>query len=159
MSRRHLIAVAVAITTMLVALVPPLWIQTTGDELVLEIAPVDPLSLFRGNYVDLQYDLDLDAVTEVVDGRFDTPVYVVFDNARPANVLRIEESRPTLGPSERCLRGRMNGSSRVTFPALEQFFVTPEQGQVLEQQLSSMVAIIKTTGSCRAILQDLELDS
>ena len=58
MSRRHAIAVAVAIAAMVAALLPPLWIQTTGDDVVLEVAPVDPLSLFRGNYVDLTYDLD-----------------------------------------------------------------------------------------------------
>ena len=60
MSRRHAIAVAVAIAAMVAALLPPLWIQTTGDDVVLEVAPVDPLSLFRGNYVDLTYDLDFE---------------------------------------------------------------------------------------------------
>jgi len=32
MSRRHAIAVAVAIAAMVAALLPPLWIQTTGDD-------------------------------------------------------------------------------------------------------------------------------
>ena len=156
MTRRHLIAVAVAITVMLVALVPPLWIQTTGDELVLEIAPVDPLSLFRGNYVDLRYDLDTDAVAEAVPGGFNTPVYVVFDALRPANVVRFTEARPGLATGETCLLGRVRGSGRVEFPALQQYFVTPEEGSRLEDELSSMVAVIKTTGSCRAILTTLE---
>ena len=44
MSRRHAIAVAVAIAAMVAALLPPLWIQATGDDVVLEVAPVDPLS-------------------------------------------------------------------------------------------------------------------
>jgi len=44
----------------------------------------------------------------------------------------------------------------VEFPALQQYFVTPEEGIRLEDELSSMVAVIKTTGSCRAILTTLE---
>ena len=49
MTRRHVIAVGVALLSMLVVLVPPLWVRATGDEVTLEIRPVDPLSLFRGN--------------------------------------------------------------------------------------------------------------
>lgn len=87
MSRRHAIAVAVAIAAMVAALLPPLWIQTTGDDVVLEVAPVDPLSLFRGNYVDLTYDLDFEVDDTGRDRSWEwnEVVYVVFDDARPAN--------------------------------------------------------------------------
>lgn len=151
-----MLAVGVAVAAMLLALLPPLWIRTTGDEVALEILPVDPLSLFRGNYVDLRYDLDLGDAADNLPVAWNAPVYMVFDDARPANVVRFTEAKPTLESGETCIRGRVDGSSRVEFPALEQFFVTPEQGKVLEQQLSSLVAIVKTTGSCRAILLDLE---
>ena len=156
MSRGHLVAVGVAIGAMLIALLPPLWIRITGDEVALEIAPVDPLSLFRGNYVDLQYDLDFGDVPGTGDVEWGDSVYVVFDDARPANVVRLSESRPGLGPGETCIRGRSRGSGGADFPSLEQFFVTPDEGRRLERELSSLVAIIKTTGSCRAILLDLE---
>ena len=158
MSRRHAIAVAVAIAAMVAALLPPLWIQNTGDDVVLEVAPVDPLSLFRGNYVDLTYDLDFEVDDTGRDRSWEwnEVVYVVFDDARPANVVRVEESRPGLAPGETCIRGRSRGSGDVVFPSLEQFFVTAEQGGRLETQLSSLVAIVKTTGGCQAILHDLE---
>ncbi len=152
MTRRHAVAVAVALVAMLVALVPPLWIRATGDELALGIRPVDPLSLFRGNYVDLAYDVDIDT-TGVAE--FDDAVYVVFDDQRPARAIAVSADRPELEAGQSCLRGRAAGTA-VEFPELEQFFVTPERGRELERDLSSLVGVLRVTGSCRAVLVDLE---
>ena len=152
MNRRHAVAVVVALLTMAAALVPPFWIRATGDEVALPITPVDPLSLFRGNYVDLRYDVDVD-LGPTVD--WDDVVYVVFDDGRPARALRSSTDRPTLGAGERCIRGRAEGRG-VAFPELEQFFVTEERGRELERELSQYVAIVKATESCRAVLVDLE---
>jgi len=152
MTRRHAIAVAVGLIAVLVAALPPLWVRATGDEVALALAPVDPLSLFRGNYVDLAYDIDMAPPPTVAPGG---GVFVVVDGSRPATVLRITHRRPTLDTDEHCLRGRATGN-QVTLPELEQFFVTPEQGAELEQQLSDMVGIVKTTRSCRSQLVRLE---
>lgn len=152
MTLRHLIAVTVAVAAMLAALVPPLWVRATGDEIYLEIEPVDPLSLFRGNYVDLRYDLDVDIAPDV---EYDDAVYVVVTGDRPAVGLRAAKDRPDLGPGEYCLRGRARPPS-VDFPQLEQFFVTPEQGRDIERDVRRYLAVVKVTGGCRAVLVDLE---
>ena len=89
MTRRHVIAVGVALLSMLVVLVPPLWVRATGDEVTLEIRPVDPLSLFRGNYVDLRYDIGLPRDAPDDDGA----VYAVFADERPGRLLRVVEDR------------------------------------------------------------------
>ena len=130
----------------------------TGEEVTLAIRPVDPLSLFRGNYIDLRYPVQSDAepglVAEAVSE--DGAVYVVFENRRPGVLRRIERDLPKLANDEFCIRGRANGGS-LDFPQLEQFFVTPERGREIERQLSNMVAVIKVTGGCRSVLVDLEL--
>ena len=154
MTRRHVIAVAVAFGAMLVALLPPLWVSATGETVYLAIEPVDPLSLFRGNYVDLRYDVDVDIPDEL---DYDDAVYVVFTDDRPANARRATVDRPDLAPGEFCMRGRARSNS-VDFPQLEQFFVTPEKGREIETNLRQYVAVIKVTGGCRAILVDLELE-
>jgi hypothetical protein len=152
MTRRHVIALAVAVLAMLAVLMPPLWIRATGDEVTLGIRPVDPLSLFRGNYVDLRYDVDLPRDAPDVDGS----VYAVFADERPGRLLRVTQDRPDLDDGEFCVRGEsMYGS--LSFPHLEQFFVTPEHGRELEERLSQMVAVLKVTGGCRAVLVDIEL--
>ncbi len=163
MTLRHAIAVAVAVGAMCLSLVQPLWIRTTGTEVALALEPVDPLSLFRGNYVDLTYDISVelpgttvgnDRVTSDLD--YNDLVYVVFDDARPANAVRSSIERPTLGPGETCVRGTVRGRDRIEFPALEQYFVTPDEGRRLELDLDSMVGVVKATGSCRSILVRLE---
>jgi uncharacterized membrane-anchored protein len=151
-TRRHAIAVAVALAAMLIALVPPLWVRATGDEVTLGIRPVDPLSLFRGNYVDLRYDAVLPG--GLVRNE-DDAVYAVFADTRPGRLLRVSDSRPDLAADEFCVRGRLAGD-RVEFPHLEQFFVTAERGQDLERNLDDMVAVLRVTGGCRAVLVDLE---
>jgi hypothetical protein len=153
MSRRHAIAVGVAVLAMAAALAQPLWIRTTGDEVTLAIEPVDPLSFFRGNYVDLTYDVPIDVPASLGPG---DAAYVVFDGERPANALRVSDGRPDLGPGERCVRGEVRSSTRVVFPALEQYFVTAEVGGRLERDLESMVGVLRTTGSCRAVLVAIE---
>jgi hypothetical protein len=151
MTRRHVIAVGVAVLAMVAVLLPPLWIRVTGDEVTLAIRPVDPLSLFRGNYVDLRYDVEMPRDAPDVDGS----VYAVFSDERPGRLLRVVEDKPDLDDGEFCVRGESTYGS-LFFPHLEQFFVTPERGQELERRLSQMVAVIKVTGGCRAVLVDIE---
>lgn len=153
MTRRHLIAVAIGLATIVASLAQPLWIRVTGDDVALAIRPVDPLSFFRGNYVDLTYVVDAGAPGNLRSG---DAAFVVFDDARPASAVRVEPSRPDLGAGETCIRGRVRFGGEVGFPQLEQFFVTAEQGRELEQNLSDLVGVIRTTSSCRAILVDLE---
>jgi len=153
MTRRHAIAVAIALVSIVVSLAQPLWIRTTGDEVALALQPVDPLSLFRGNYVDLTYDIAVDIPDEL---DWDDLVYVVFDDARPANAVRTSAERPALGPGETCVRGKTRGRGNVELPELEQFFVTPTEGRRLERDLDNMVGVVKTTGNCRAILIRIE---
>lgn len=153
MTRRHAIAVTIAIVTMLLALAQPLWIRATGTEVAIALEPVDPLSLFRGNYVDLRYDVEVDVPRQL---DWNDAVYVVFDDARPANALRVTADRPALEPGQTCVLGRADGGDGVDFPNLEQYFVTPEEGRRLEDDLGTMVGVLKTTGSCRAVLVTIE---
>jgi uncharacterized membrane-anchored protein len=152
MRQRQAIAVLIGLLAMAAALAQPLWIRATGDEITLDIAPVDPLSLFRGNYVDLRYDVPLQ---DTFIARGNKTVYVVVDDSRPAEVLRFVEAKPDLANGEFCIRGRVD-FDRVSFPNLEQFFVTEELGRGLENSLDSMVAVVKVTGGCRAVLVDIQ---
>ncbi len=153
MTRRHWSAVGLGLLAMVLTLLPPLWVRTTGDHVTLGIRPVDPLSLFRGNYVDLRYDADLpdDVEPAVLEGA----VFAVFADRRPARLLRVETVRPVLREGEFCLRGELAGRS-VVFPQLEQFFVSAERGREIERQLRDLVAVLAVTGGCRGVIVALE---
>lgn len=153
MTRRHGVAIAVAVVAMLIALAPPLWVRTTGTDIALALRPVDPLSLFRGHYVDLRYDVDAVPSFPVEYGE---TVYVTFETvSRPASVIRVSESIPALGDGEVCVRARWEYDG-VEFPELEQFFVTADDGGLLERDLDGMVGIVRAIDSCRAVLVDIE---
>ena len=102
--------------------------------------------------LQLRYDAPLPPGTRDRSG---AAVYAVFSDARPGRLLRVSEARPDIGPTEFCVRGRLAGD-RVEFPHLEQFFVTPERGRDLERNLDAMVAVLRVTDSCRAVLIDIE---
>ena len=70
--------------------------------------------------------------------------------------MRASAERPALGPGETCVRGKVQGHGNVELAELEQYFVTSGEGRRLERDLDNMVGVLKTTGSCRAILVAIE---
>lgn len=53
-----LIVFSIPVLILLVLATPPVWTTLTGEEIKLQTAPVDPTDLFRGNYVDLHYEIE-----------------------------------------------------------------------------------------------------
>jgi hypothetical protein len=151
-NRRQIVAVVVGVAAMLLALGPPLWVRATGSEHTLAIRPVDPLSLFRGNYMDVRYDVDVPAGTpQQDDGAL---VYAVFADERPGRLVRITPDKPDLADAEFCLRARRRGST-LEFPNLEQFYVSAARAREFGN-LRNFLAVVDVTASCRAVLVDLE---
>lgn len=155
MMGRQAIAVVVGLVAIVLAMAQPLLIRATGDEVTLDIQPIDPLSLFRGNYVDLNYDIEAPVTSDFRDNG--ATAYVVVNDSRPADVLRVTLAKPELGEGEFCIQGRVD-FERMAFPNLEQFFVTPELGREIEDSLTTMVAVVKTTGACRAVLVEVQAE-
>ena len=152
MTRRHWVAVAIAVGAMMLAAAAPLWVRVTGDEAFLQIEPVDPRSFFRGNYVDLNYSLgDLDdAVYRLEDG---STFYAVFTHGRPAEPVSVHTSRPKLVSGQFCIAGQARNGPR--FPSLEQYFLPTDQAQALERNVGRQLARISVTGRCSAVLIDI----
>jgi len=82
------IALAVALqTAALVAMIGvKQWTLATGTPVLLEIVPIDPRSLFRGDYVDLSYAigrLDLDALGGDDGFEEGDTIYVLLRDGEP----------------------------------------------------------------------------
>jgi uncharacterized membrane-anchored protein len=144
--------VIVGLIAMILALGPPLWVRATGSEVTLPIRPVDPFSIFRGNYLDLRYDVTVPGGTAEFEGE---AVYAVFADERPGRLLRITDRRPDVGDDEFCIRARAR-YGELEFPNLEQFYVSSERAAEIEQNIRDYLAVLDVTTSCRAILVDLE---
>lgn len=163
MTRRTLIAVAAQVALMLVGLVSPLAVKTTGTTVFLETQPVDPRALFRGDYVILGYTLGETILSQEMASesrKTGEPIYVTVTTDRPSRFVTASLERPELGKGQVCLIGRTRrfGDQRtVDFPQIAQYFVAEGEGREIERRLGeNLFAEVKVSGRCNAVLIGLE---
>ena len=125
-----------------------------GQEVVLNIIPVDPRSLFRGDYVILSYDISqLDLAKLAGDDTFKRNEFVYVTLARDAQgnwaasrlSTTIQESR---NENEAVIRGKVRYSGkqlRVKY-GIESYFVEEGEGKrlqnlVRDKKLAALIAI------------------
>lgn len=159
--RRTWLAVGVQLALMAMVLVPPVLVRATGTAVYLETEKMDPRALFRGHYVILGYKVAQGIVSRQLaeaSRRSGRPVYVTVTTDRPGRFVRVGLERPRLRPGEACLVGRVRGwGGAVDFPQVAQFFAPKEVARRLERERGSdLLARIKTSGSCNAVLEGLE---
>jgi uncharacterized membrane-anchored protein len=131
---------------------------STGREIVLEVIPVDPRSLFRGDYVALGYDISRVPVTDGVPPlRRGSVIYVTLQKTGDRwHPLASSTTKPeNLPPDQVVIKGRVDYASAPTPPAtgqanvhygIEDFFVPEGTGQDLEKlvgqkKLDALIAI------------------
>jgi uncharacterized membrane-anchored protein len=140
----------------------PLW---TGKEIRLKTIPLDPRSLFMGNYARLKYDIstvdmqDWGGKVEPRDGEF---VYVrlkpgadglySFDGVGP--------EKPESGPF---IRGRFkdlrsNPLKPEVHYGIEAYFAPEKKAQILEREMwQGGIAVVMVAGNGKAALKDVHL--
>lgn len=135
----------------------PLWM---GAEIRVRTVPVDPRSMFRGNYARLRYEfgtLPEDALADVEGLRAGEVVYVSLAPGEEGGYEFAGASldRPAGGVF---LRGRLTGNSRplrIRY-GIEAFFAPKERALKLERDLrDGGAAILMVTGRGRAALKDI----
>ena len=115
----------------------------TGTLVLLETQPVDPRSLFRGDYVRLNFSINsLSPLTLEGDDAFSRgdSVYVVLEQgARYWEAVSVHRRRPDTGPGKPVIKGRVRdgtvpGIDRLTVDyGIENYFVPEGQGLELER--------------------------
>ncbi len=136
--------------------------EVVGEEIVVPVHPVDPRSLFRGNYAALRYDF-----TEL-DGRLASSLPRGMERGDRVYVPLHRDGgvwEPGPAVTERpdggtFVRGRlewdMGSSARVEY-GIEAFFAPTEVALALEQGVRTrpMVAVLRVTETGRAALIDV----
>jgi uncharacterized membrane-anchored protein len=140
----------------------PLW---TGREIRLQTVPIDPRSMFRGNYVRLNYKISTVSVPDSMAAKTLRHNEIVYVKLRPAenNLYEIDSvsfSQPKQGLF---IRGRIrfpfataeSGTLRVSY-GIEAFFVPGEKALELEKQLrNGGTAIVMLADNGKAALKDV----
>lgn len=140
----------------------PLW---TGEEIRLKTIPIDPRSLFRGNYARLEYEISQVSAELFPEGRKLREGEVVYIALRPGRNGLYELAGAGLQKPEGgiFLRGRVSGTwfggdsdkYRVQY-GIEAFFAPKEKALGLESDLrNGGVAEVMVSGGGRARLKDV----
>ena len=136
------------------AAIYPLW---TGQAVTLKVIPIDPRSLFRGNYARLKYDIstipatDIPAVSELRLNQF------IYVRLKPGEGGIHVYDGPSLAqpPSGLFIRGRIHIDNTLHY-GIEAFFAPKEKTLDLEEKLrTGGLAKVMIAGNGKAALQDV----
>jgi len=84
------------------------WVAT-GEKILLKTAPVDPRDIFRGDYINLRYDistLDLDGLGAKESFKNNEKVYVILEK-NPDGVFSAKSVSRELPPRKKFIQGRV----------------------------------------------------
>ena len=126
-----------------------------GTPVTLRTVPVDPNSLFRGDYVMLGYE----AGNEVpVNPESMTEYVVLAPKDEIYERVRISVTKPELKEGEVCLIGQ-HQYDRIIFPDIAQYFVEEGLGRELEQARNAHRLLVDASidSSCHGIIRGLRL--
>ena len=143
----------------------PLWV---GTEIRLAVHPVDPRSLFRGNYARLDYDISRLEASEVPFHDELRSGEVVYVRLKPGQHGRhvyhsVSLAPPPEGPF---LRGRLrqrffarNDHLHIDY-GIEAWFAPPDKALAIERQLAAgATAIVRVAPNGKAALQAIVDDT
>lgn len=157
--------IVVVIQTLLLAgmIAKRQWTLNTGTPVVLETRPVDPRSLFRGDYVRFNYaigTLRLETLAGDDQFRRNDQVYVTLKEGKPYwQAVGVHHVEPALAPGEVAIKGEvLYSQDRVWNPetsesepgknitvryGIEEYFVPEGEGRRLERPTEGEVISLR----------------
>ncbi|MEH6452828.1 MAG: GDYXXLXY domain-containing protein [Psychromonas sp.] len=141
--------------------VAPLWF---GTEIKIKTVPVDPRSLFRGNYARLGYDISTISSKHLEEGKGLRNGEVVYVNLKKADnglyeFLSASLAKPDTGVF---LKGRIqnhryeNGEQLRMKYGIEAFFAPKDKAISLEKRLTKNgIAVLMVSSSGKAQLKEV----
>ncbi len=124
----------------------------SGGEVVLQALPVDPRSLFQGDYAILTYEISRPPIgMEAEPG--DTVFVRLQEGPEVWRAVAYESTRPGDGTF---IRGELGGDGNIDF-GLGTFFVPEGTGHVVEQA-GDLKVIVSLDESGSSIIKDVLVD-
>jgi uncharacterized membrane-anchored protein len=153
-----LLAGIVPILVIVLFLGAKLYTTTTGTEILLKTAPVDPRDLFRGDYVILSYDIATTAHPGLEFERDENIYAALSKKEKYWTIDKISKTKPALAETQVCLKGKVrwstSSSTRVTW-GIESYFVPEGAGRDIERQRRNLSVIVSVDGNCRSVVKEL----
>lgn len=142
----------------------------TGTEVKLKVVPVDPRSLFRGNYARLTYDISTISVPTAKEDRevrYNEVVYVKLKKIAGSDIYEYDTASFDKPAEGIFLRGRVTwrdwDAGKTHFSArygIEAYFAAKDRAIELERNLASGgIAVVMVASNGKATLKDVIPDS
>ena len=132
----------------------PIW---TGKEIILKTEPVDPRSLFRGNFVRLNFDINLISRIDAAEFKRGSVVYLVLEEKD--GLWQAGEVSSVMPIQGDFIRGRVRNNYGEMLDidyGIEAFFMPKEKALVVEKEMrgtgtAKVRVFISDTGKARAV--------
>lgn len=125
-----------------------------GTEVVLETLPVDPRSLFQGDFAILRYE-----ISRPPEGLHITPGVSVFvyleEGPESWRAVRYETGRSDFD-DRLFIKGRMGNDGEIDF-GIGTFFVPEGTGLIIEQA-NDIKVVVSVDGRGKAVVKDVLVD-
>ena len=136
-----------------------------GQEILLKTAPVDPNDLFRGDYVNLRYDISTIDLTMIgYDQPFINGEDVFATLAKGEKywfVTRVGHFSQPLQKTGVCIKGKITNSyqNRINVNwGIESYFVPEGKGRDIEQDIRNVSVKVSVDRTCRALIKELYIN-
>lgn len=135
--------------------VPYEYLLSSGTEITLKTIPVDPRSIFRGDYVTLDYEIGQNLP---MDDYGKTMYFVLEQQGDTYERIGYSFDKPMLNANQVCIRGVTNYRS-ATFPSIRQYFVEEDTGTEFEQARNYHRLFVHAVvnSDCDAVLKNVFL--
>lgn len=161
--RRFILMMSVPAVVILAFISVNLYIVYTGQEILLNVAPVDPRDLFRGDYVALTYEI---SAIDLGDVSYDTvfspgeTVYAILSKKEKFwTVDSTHHAKPLLSNDQVCMKGRVTrtyGSLVFVEWGIESYFVPEGEGRGIEDMRDAEIsAIVSVDSTGSSVLKEL----
>lgn len=134
---------------------------STGKEILLKTAPFDPWDLFRGDYVNLRYEIstiNLSRIPYEDDFAAGDDIYAVLSSGEKFwSVTRVGKYKPALQKNEVCMKGKVTSSGNPLWVdyGIESYFVPEGKGRDIEMNIRDTSVKVSVDSNCRAIIKEL----
>ncbi len=152
--KRFLLLISIPALVILIFLGINVYIVNVGQEILLKAVPVDPRDLFRGDYVNLRYEIsriELNTLPRDADFSRGHTVYAALSKKEKFwTIDSVSHEKPDINKNQVCMKGRVTGSSSRIISVewgIESYFVPEGKGRQIERQINAEnVSVIVSVG-------------
>ena len=164
-SKRFLLLMAYSLIIISLIFLPKAITLSLGKDILLKTEPVDPRDIFRGDYVNLNYEIstiDLDNTPFDHDFLAGDPIYpILSEKEKYWTIDSVSHTKPDINSEEVCMKGTIrwpNDNIMNVEWGIESYFVPEGEGIPIQKQIENTSVIVSVGPGCSPVIKQLLID-